>query len=149
MTQSPRHSVCHSVSSLHFVRTEPNAKPARTVKELLFLIEKDILYLLPLTKRNCFIIEHINSSLPENFQCVPTPTVFKKPFLTRCGIRCRSLSRRALFHIQVWGIVPLERARCKVFLSYFQGPPSPFFMSKEQAIFKAKTTESLRRYIKE
>lgn len=41
--------------------------------------------------------------------------VVKEPFLTRCSIRCRHLSRRALFHVQVWGIVPLQRLRSKRF----------------------------------
>ena len=35
-----------------------------------------------------------------------------EPFLTRCGISCCHLYRRALFHIQVWGIVPLEIVNC-------------------------------------
>ena len=41
--------------------------------------------------------------------------VVKEPFLTRCSIHFRRLSRRALFHIQVWGIVPLSGQRSKVF----------------------------------
>ena len=44
--------------------------------------------------------------------------VVKEPFLTRRGIRCRRLVRRALFHIQVWGIVPLLGLRCKVFFRF-------------------------------
>lgn len=43
--------------------------------------------------------------------------VVKEPFLTRRGIRCRRLSRRALFRVQVWGIVPLQRPRSKRFFS--------------------------------
>ena len=34
--------------------------------------------------------------------------VVKEPFLTRHGVRCRRLSRRALFHVWGWGIVPLS-----------------------------------------
>ena len=41
--------------------------------------------------------------------------VVKEPFLTRCSIHCRRLSRRALSHVQVWGIVPLPGPRSKVF----------------------------------
>ena len=75
--------------------------------------------------------------------------VVKEPFLTRHGIRCHRLSRRALFHIQVLGIVPLEMVNCNGFLSRFQGPSRLFFMPQKGVIFRAKTAESLRRYIKE
>ena len=40
--------------------------------------------------------------------------VVKEPFLIGRGIRCRRLSRRALFH--VWGIVPLTKPESKSFL---------------------------------
>ena len=42
----------------------------------------------------------------------------KEPFLTRYDIRCRRLSRRALFrYLGLGGIVPLPELRCKVFSS--------------------------------
>ncbi|EDS10963.1 hypothetical protein ANACOL_02518 [Anaerotruncus colihominis DSM 17241] len=37
--------------------------------------------------------------------------------MTRRGIRCRRLSRRALFAVWVWGIVPLAKPESKSFLT--------------------------------
>lgn len=62
----------------------------------------------------------------------------KEPFLTRCGIRCRRLSRRALFHIQVWGIIPLERVNCNGLLSCFQCPLRPLFHAERKGHFQGQ-----------
>ena len=57
----------------------------------------------------------LNSTVSECSDAVCGQTCGQRALLDQARHNCHSLFRRALFHVQVWGIVPLPGLRCKVF----------------------------------
>ena len=64
---------------------------------------------------NSLTLPALNSTVSECSDAVCGQTCGQRALLDQVRHNCHSLSRRALFHVQVWGIVPLPGLRCKVF----------------------------------
>ena len=62
------------------------------------------------------LIAALNSTVSECSDAVCGQTCGQRALLDQVRHNCRSLSRRALFAVRVWGIVPLAKPECKSFL---------------------------------
>ena len=94
---------------------EPAASCSQTV-ELNFFWCFLIVLTISATFRSLFAA--LNSTVSECSGAVCGQTCGQRALLDQVRHNCRSLSRRALFHVQVWGIVPLTRRRCKLFFRF-------------------------------
>lgn len=65
---------------------------------------------LPAAKR--LLLARLFLPVPRTLMLSALSHVIREPFLTRWQQDCRRLSKRALFRVQVLGIVPSERLRC-------------------------------------